>query len=98
MSLRPRPHQPDVAETGGSSIGAVTSSASVVQPELTVRPDFARAADLGVGSSTYSTLGDASRVGLRTASRRRVSGDRREAWYAARPSSSFHVPLAMRSM
>ncbi|MCZ8255697.1 MAG: efflux RND transporter permease subunit [Rubrivivax sp.] len=31
-------------------IGAVTSSAGLVQPELLVRPDFARAADLGVTS------------------------------------------------
>jgi multidrug efflux pump subunit AcrB len=45
-------------------IGAVTSSASLVRPELTVRPDFARAADLGVTSSTIAetlrvaTVGD----------------------------------------
>ncbi|MEY4589265.1 MAG: hypothetical protein RL497_1341 [Pseudomonadota bacterium] len=32
-------------------IGAVTSSASLVQPELIIRPDFARAADLGVTSA-----------------------------------------------
>ncbi|KQW76326.1 efflux RND transporter permease subunit [Methylibium sp. Root1272] len=32
-------------------IGAVTSSAGLVQPELVVRPDFARAADLGVTSA-----------------------------------------------
>ena len=31
-------------------IGAVTTSASLVRPELVVRPDFARAADLGVTS------------------------------------------------
>ena len=31
-------------------IGAVTSTASLVRPELVVRPDFARAADLGVTS------------------------------------------------
>ncbi|WP_222864039.1 efflux RND transporter permease subunit [Pigmentiphaga aceris] len=45
-------------------IGAVTSSASLVRPELTVMPDFARAADLGVSSSTIAqtlrvaTVGD----------------------------------------
>jgi len=45
-------------------IGAVTSSASLVRPELTVRPDFARAADLGVTSATIAetlrvaTVGD----------------------------------------
>lgn len=45
-------------------IGAVTSTASLVQPELTVRPDFARAADLGVTSSAIAetlrvaTIGD----------------------------------------
>src|SRR5258706_278073 len=32
-------------------IGAVTSTASLVRPELIVRPDFARAADLGVTST-----------------------------------------------
>jgi multidrug efflux pump subunit AcrB len=32
-------------------IGAVTSTASLVRPELIVRPDFARAADLGVSSA-----------------------------------------------
>ena len=45
-------------------IGAVTSSASLVRPELTVRPDFARAADLGVTSAAIAetlrvaTIGD----------------------------------------
>jgi multidrug efflux pump subunit AcrB len=35
-------------------IGAVTSTAGLVQPELVVRPDFARAADLGVTSSAIA--------------------------------------------
>jgi multidrug efflux pump subunit AcrB len=35
-------------------IGAVTSSASLVRPELVVRPDFARAADLGVTSAAIA--------------------------------------------
>ncbi|MBC7717945.1 MAG: efflux RND transporter permease subunit [Pseudorhodobacter sp.] len=35
-------------------IGAVTSSASLVRPELIVRPDFARAADLGVTSAAIA--------------------------------------------
>ncbi|HEY0817345.1 MAG TPA: efflux RND transporter permease subunit [Rhizobacter sp.] len=35
-------------------IGAVTSSAGLVQQELVVRPDFARAADLGVTSSAIA--------------------------------------------
>jgi multidrug efflux pump subunit AcrB len=35
-------------------IGAVTSSASLVQQDLVVRPDFARAADLGVTSSAIA--------------------------------------------
>lgn len=45
-------------------IGAVTSSASLVRPELVIRPDFARAADLGVTSAAIAetlrvaTLGD----------------------------------------
>ncbi|MCQ6255143.1 efflux RND transporter permease subunit [Pseudomonas sp. Q11] len=45
-------------------IGAVTSNASLVRPELIVRPDFARAADLGVTSADIAdtlrvaTLGD----------------------------------------
>ena len=45
-------------------IGAVTSSASLVRPELQLRPDFARAADLGVSAAAIAdtlrvaTLGD----------------------------------------
>lgn len=35
-------------------IGAVTSSSSLVSPELMVRPDLARAADLGVTTSTIA--------------------------------------------
>ncbi|HQR71995.1 MAG TPA: efflux RND transporter permease subunit, partial [Burkholderiaceae bacterium] len=35
-------------------IGAVTTSASLVRPELVVRPDFARAADLGVTSAAMA--------------------------------------------
>lgn len=47
-------------------IGTVTSTASMVRPELTVRPDFARAADLGVTASKIAetlriaTVGDYS--------------------------------------
>ncbi len=37
-----------------SGIGNVTSSASLVRPELTVRPDFSRAADLGVTSAAIA--------------------------------------------
>ncbi len=40
-------------------IGNVTSTASLVRPELIVRPDFARAADLGV---TASAIADTLRV------------------------------------
>ena len=40
-------------------IGNVTSSATLVRPEIVVRPDFARAADLGV---TASSLGETVRV------------------------------------
>ncbi len=40
-------------------IGAVTSTASLVRPELIVRPDFARAADLGV---TSAAIADTLRV------------------------------------
>lgn len=39
---------------GIPGIGAVTSSASLVRPELVVRPDFARAADLGVTSASIA--------------------------------------------
>ena len=39
---------------GIPGIGAVTSSASLVRPELIVRPDFARAADLGVTSAAIA--------------------------------------------
>ena len=35
-------------------IGAVTSSSSLTRPELIVRPDFARAADLGVSSAAIA--------------------------------------------
>jgi multidrug efflux pump subunit AcrB len=35
-------------------IGAVTSSASLTRPELIIRPDFARAADLGVTSAAIA--------------------------------------------
>jgi multidrug efflux pump subunit AcrB len=35
-------------------IGAVTSSASLVRPELVIRPNFARAADLGVSSEAIA--------------------------------------------
>jgi multidrug efflux pump subunit AcrB len=40
-------------------IGAVSSSASLVRPEIIVRPDFARAADLGV---TAAGIGETVRV------------------------------------
>ena len=35
-------------------IGAVTTNASLVRPELVIRPDFARAADLGVTSAAIA--------------------------------------------
>ncbi|RMO78423.1 Acriflavin resistance protein [Pseudomonas syringae pv. philadelphi] len=47
-----------------SGLGAITSTASLVRPELIVKPDFARAADLGVTSQAIAetlrvaTLGD----------------------------------------
>lgn len=44
---------------GIPGIGAVVSSAALVRPELVVRPDFARAADLGV---TSSAIADTLRV------------------------------------
>ena len=37
-------------------IGAVTSTASLVRPELVVRPDFARTADLGVTSAAIADV------------------------------------------
>jgi multidrug efflux pump subunit AcrB len=40
-------------------IGAVTSSASLLRPEIVVRPDFARAAQLGV---TSAAIGQAVRI------------------------------------
>ncbi|WP_140625674.1 efflux RND transporter permease subunit [Methylibium rhizosphaerae] len=49
-----------------AGVAAVTSTASLVRPELTVRPDFARAADLGVTSAAIAetlrvaTVGDDS--------------------------------------
>ncbi len=53
---------------GLAGVGAVTSSASLVRPELVVRPDFARAADLGVTSAAIAetlriaTAGDYSQA------------------------------------
>jgi multidrug efflux pump subunit AcrB len=47
-----------------SGLGSIASSAALVRPEIAVRPDFARAADLGVTSSAIAetlriaTLGD----------------------------------------
>ena len=49
---------------GIPGVGTVISSASLVRPELVIRPDFARAADLGVNSAAIAetlrvaTLGD----------------------------------------
>jgi multidrug efflux pump subunit AcrB len=40
-------------------IGAITSSAALVRPEIAVKPDFARAADLGVNSAA---IGDTLRI------------------------------------
>ena len=40
-------------------IGSVASTAALIRPELSVRPDFARAADLGV---TTAAIGDALRI------------------------------------
>ncbi len=42
-----------------SGLGSVASSASLVRPELTVRPDFARMADLGV---TSTAIGETLRI------------------------------------
>jgi multidrug efflux pump subunit AcrB len=42
-----------------SGIGNVSSSASLVRPELVIRPDFARAADLGV---TAAAISDSLRI------------------------------------
>ncbi|SEN88010.1 Multidrug efflux pump subunit AcrB [Duganella sp. CF517] len=44
---------------GLPGVGAVTSSAGLLRPELIVRPDFARAADLGV---TSASIADTLRV------------------------------------
>ena len=47
-----------------AGLGNITSTASLIRPEIAVRPDFARAADMGVTSSTIAetlrvaTLGD----------------------------------------
>ena len=40
-------------------VGSVSSSAALVRPEVTARPDFARAADLGV---TTAAIGEALRI------------------------------------
>ncbi|MBM3362188.1 MAG: efflux RND transporter permease subunit [Betaproteobacteria bacterium] len=47
-----------------AGLGSIASTASLVRPEITVRPDFARAADLGVSTAAIAqtlrvaTLGD----------------------------------------
>ena len=43
-------------------LGSVASSASLIRPEIAVRPDFARAADLGV---TSAAIGETLRVATR---------------------------------
>lgn len=65
-------------------IGAVTSSASLLRPELVVRPDFARAADLGVTSAAIAET-------LRIA----TSGDYTEA-LAKLNLSERQVPVVVR--
>ncbi|NEX59518.1 efflux RND transporter permease subunit [Noviherbaspirillum galbum] len=40
-------------------LGSIASTASLIRPEITVRPDFARAADLGV---TTASIGDTLRI------------------------------------
>ncbi|MFM2399312.1 MAG: hypothetical protein RL341_1469, partial [Pseudomonadota bacterium] len=42
-----------------AGLGSITSSAALVRPEIAVRPDFARAADLGV---TTASIGETLRV------------------------------------
>ena len=44
---------------GVPGLGSVASSASLIRPEIAVRPDFARAADLGV---TSSAIGETLRI------------------------------------
>ena len=65
-------------------IGAVVSSASLVRPELIVRPDFARAADLGVSSAAIAET-------LRVA----TSGDYNQA-LAKLNLSERQVPIVVR--
>jgi multidrug efflux pump subunit AcrB len=47
--------------SGIPGIGAITTNASLVRPELVIRPDFARAADLGVSAAA---IADTLRVAL----------------------------------
>ncbi|MBL8257526.1 MAG: efflux RND transporter permease subunit [Pseudoxanthomonas mexicana] len=69
---------------GLPGIGAVVSSASLVRPELVVRPDFARAADLGVTSAAIAET-------LRIA----TAGDYRQA-LAKLNLSERQVPVVVR--
>ena len=69
---------------GIPGIGAVTSSASLVRPELIVQPDFARAADLGV---TSAAIADTLRVA--------TSGDYDQA-LAKLNLSQRQVPMVVR--
>ncbi len=57
LALAARAAERDLRTLQG--IGNVSSSASLVRPEVIVRPDFARAADLGV---TADAIGDTIRV------------------------------------
>ncbi|QNP47497.1 efflux RND transporter permease subunit [Diaphorobacter aerolatus] len=62
LSAAARAVERDVRTIAG--IGGVSSSASLVRPEIAVRPDFARAADLGVSTNAIAetlrvaTVGD----------------------------------------
>ena len=70
-------------------IGNVTSTSSLVRPELIVRPDFARAADLGVTTAAIAetlriaTAGDYDQALAKLNLLAAPGADRRE---AARPT------------
>jgi hypothetical protein len=73
-------------------IGAVTSTASLVRPELVIRPDFARMADLGV---TSAAIADTLRIA--------TAGDYDQSWPSSTspsarcPSSSSCRPAPART-
>lgn len=98
---------------GIPGVGTVISSASLVRPELVIRPDFARAADVGVSSAAIAetlrvaTLGDYDQdlAKLNLSDRQvpvvvRLNDDAREDWETLRrlPVPGARGPVPLESV